>query len=431
MLQEFNDHISARFPDLRETKLLVACSGGLDSMVLSKLLHALNISFDLAHCNFGLRGVESDKDQEFVEALAKEYESQFFHHQFEMDPKSGSIQLEARNLRYNWFDKLLNEHDYDYLLTAHHMDDGLETFLINLARGTGIEGLTGIPERNGQIVRPLLPFSREQLLNYAKKENLTWREDSSNSETKYLRNKIRHKVVPTLKDLNPIFLKSFQVTQHRLRESHEWIENQIKGYQLKLFIKDDNNFKINIKQLKNIVPLETTLYLFFKPYGFTNAVDLLALLEAESGKQLMSRTHRLLKNREHLLLAAIDAPTLDTVEIREDQSSIEKPLRLELRRVEKWESPSKNEIYVDKETLNYPLLIRKWENGDYFYPFGMEGRKKVAKFFKDEKVDILSKEKQWLLCSGNDIVWVVGRRADNRFKVTKATDHIVKITWLE
>ena len=145
----------------------------------------------------------------------------------------------------------------------------------------------------------------------------------------------------------------------------------------------------------------------------------------------MSRTHRLVKNREHLLLAAIEAPTLDTFEIREDQSSIEEPLRLELRRVEKRESPSKNEIYVDKETLNYPLLIRKWENGDYFYPFGMEGRKKVAKFFKDEKVDILSKEKQWLLCSGNDIVWVVGRRADNRFKVTKATDHIVKITWLE
>lgn len=428
MLNEFKEHIFSRFPFLREAKLLLACSGGVDSVVLSSLLHEAKVEFALAHCNFGLRGKESDKDQVFVQELSIKYGCEFFCKQFELDEAAGSIQLTARNLRYDWFHELLDKHGYDYILTAHHLDDSFETFFINLSRGTGIDGLTGIPEQNGKTIRPLLPFARKEILAYAQQEKLQWREDSSNVDTKYLRNKIRHDVVPVFKSLHPTALQNFQKTIYYLRDTQQWINNQIKNSKQKLFIKEFNSLKINIKELKKNAPIETTVYLLFREYGFTNIENLLELFEAESGKELRSESHRLVKNRDHLLLAGLSKPTSDSYEIHEQHSSIKNPIQLTIEEVNKMGGSSNNTIYVDKETLNYPLMIRKWKNGDYFYPFGMKGKKKISKFFKDEKIDILSKEQQWLICSGDNIVWIVGRRADERFKVTSKTTEILKFT---
>ncbi len=431
MLEAFSEHINKNFPHLAESKLLIACSGGVDSIVLTHLLYQRKMEFDLAHCNFGLRGAESDSDQAFTEKLGQQLCVKVYVKQFDLSKQSGSIQLIARDLRYEWFHQLIKEHNYDFLLTAHHTDDSMETFLINLSRGTSIEGLTGIPENSNRTLRPLLPFSKEQILNYAKEQGLHWREDSSNAETKYLRNEIRHEIIPKLKKLHPTFLQNFQNTQEHLQNTQLWVENQIKTIKERLFVKEDNRISISAKELNKIQPLESTLYFLFKNYGFTDTKNLKDLLFAISGKQLVSKTHRLVKNREHLLLEEISEKVIEVFEIRKHEFKIEKPIQIHGYAVNAIEKYSVNTIFVDKETLNYPLLIRKWQNGDYFYPFGMEGKKKVAKFFKDEKIDILSKEKQWLLCSGEKIVWVIGRRADDRFKVTSKTKDIIKFTVTE
>ncbi|WP_343486164.1 tRNA lysidine(34) synthetase TilS [Allomuricauda sp. d1] len=432
MLERFKKHIENKLPFLSKGKILVACSGGLDSVVLAHLCYKLQLEFALAHCNFKLRGDESDGDQQFVEELGKRIDVQVFTRTFDtlgyINKKGGSVQMAARDLRYAWFQELQKNKNFDFLLTAHHADDSLETFLINLSRGAGIDGLSGIPEQNGNIIRPLLPFSRKELLAFAKEQDLQWREDSSNAETKYLRNKIRHEVVPLLKELHPAFLKNFQSTQSHLHQTQVWLEEQIKIIKQKLFIEYDNIIKIKIEELKEIQPITSSLYFLFSEYGFTEIENLKDLLKAPSGKFLASKTHRLVKDRNYLLLSENGEVVSEHHQIGEAQTVVHDPFQMKIETVDTLENPSKNTIYVDKETLNYPLLIRKWQNGDYFYPFGMKRKKKVAKFFKDEKVDILSKEKQWLLCSGDEIVWVIGRRADDRFKVTRETKNILKLT---
>jgi tRNA(Ile)-lysidine synthase len=232
MLTKFQHHIELNFPYLKEKKLLLAVSGGLDSMVLMHLFQELNYSIGIAHCNFQLRGKESDADENFVKLQAEKFQIPIFSTRFETEKFANtnklSIQLAARKLRYDWFYQLLEEENYDYLLTAHHLDDQLETFLINLSRGTGIEGLTGIPATNDKIMRPLLPFSREEILAFAEENSLSWREDSSNASTKYLRNKIRHEVIPILKTLNPNFLPTFENTLEHLNQANALVNDASK-----------------------------------------------------------------------------------------------------------------------------------------------------------------------------------------------------------
>lgn len=426
MLDDFVKHIERNFPFLGESKLILACSGGVDSITLANLLHQSQISFDLAHCNFGLRGAESDGDEAFVRALANQFGCHVFVKSFDMTLKKGSIQLAARNLRYEWFHDLKNSHKYDFILTAHHADDDLETFLINLSRGTGIEGLTGIPFQNEHVLRPMLPFSRNAIAKYAKVSELQWREDSSNAENKYLRNTIRHNIIPTLKELHPMFLRNFKKTQKHLKGISELLIAYQKNIEQKISEKEGEILKINAEELRKTTPLDPVLFLLFKEYGFTEISNLKELLNASSGKQLFSKTHRLIKDRGFLFLERITGNEKKVFCITKQQCEVKIPICLTITKVGAIGEKSTNTIYVDKETLKYPLLIRKWKHGDYFYPFGMKGKKKVAKFFKDEKVDVLSKEKQWLLCSDNQIVWVVGRRADNRFKVTPKTKNILK-----
>ncbi len=401
-------------------------------MVLAHLCKALKFDFALAHCNFSLRGTESDGDEDFVRELASTFEIDVYVKQFDTEQYAEeqrlSVQMAARELRYKWFDELLQSKRYDYVLTAHHADDSLETFLINLSRGTGIEGLSGIPQVNGNVVRPLLPFSRNEIIEYAKSESIQWREDSSNASVKYLRNKIRHEIVPGIKELNPTFLQNFQHTQHHLRQINDLVNNHLNELKSKLFQQRKDKVQIKIAELQKLQPLDAYLYGLFNGYGFSEWSDVKDLLAAESGKQVFSKTHRLIKDRQSLILAKIERKESEAFEIHSDKAIDELPIKISLEDVETFEKQGQNVVFLDKEKLNFPLVLRNWKKGDYFYPFGMKGKKKLSKFFKDEKMDLISKEKQWLLCSGDDIVWIVGRRADERFKVDGSTMKILKIT---
>lgn len=435
MLGNLEKHIASNLPFLKDAKLLIAISGGLDSVVLANLFHKLDFSIALAHCNFQLRGTESDEDESFVKALAKELNVEIFVKKFDTemyaDEQKESIQIAARNLRYEWFQKIATEFQYDYILTAHHTDDALETFLINLSRGTGIDGLTSIPEKNGNIVRPLLPFTRSEIKVYAEANHLQWREDSSNASTKYLRNKIRHDIVPHLKELHPTFLENFQATQAHLGESKIINSYSLSTYRKKL-VKEvsDGNYKIALKKVHESAYPIAYFYELMRSYGFKVRNDLMTLLEGQSGKQLFSENYRLIKDREFLLLQKQDntKEIAEVVLINDSASSIEIPIRLQIEEVTSMTDKSKNVCYVEKELLKFPLIVRKWKNGDYFYPVGMQGKKKLSKYFKDEKYSLIDKENQWLLCNEEDIIWIIGKRSDNRYKLTQPTNTIIKFT---
>ena len=433
MLLNLKNHINSRFPYLEQKKLFLAVSGGLDSMVLLYLFQQLPYEIAVLHCNFQLRGMESFGDQDFIQKYCDQNNIPFFTTQFDTDAFAKdyklSTQVAARELRYNWFYELLETHQFDYVLTAHHADDNLETFIINLSRGTGLEGLIGIPEENDKIIRPLLPFSRDEILQYAKENNIEWREDSSNASNKYLRNKIRHDLVPILKEINPDFLKSFQKTQSYLRESNEMVEDaSIMIYQ-QVAKEEGNEIHFDLVQLKRLPNYKSYLYQWLKEFGFLAWKDIYDLTDSQSGKQILSSEYRLLKNRTTLILSPIsDSDSYEEYVIEENSTEVNFPLKLKLSVVEEITINSNRTIFVDAEKIRFPLLLRKWKERDSFYPFGMKGKsKKVSKLFKDEKLSLIEKENMWILCSDDQIVWVTGIRQDDRFKITDASKKILKI----
>lgn len=434
VLQEFKNHIKTNFPALLQSPLLLACSGGIDSVVLAHLCALSQLDFALAHCNFKLRGAASDADEEFVRELAvklgkKVYVTTFDTNDY-MASNKVSLQIAARELRYQWFNNIRDQDGFLTVLTAHQADDNLETFLINLSRGTGVDGLTGIPAETTSATRPMLPFTRAQILTYATTEKIVWREDSTNAETKYLRNNIRHNIVPLLKELHPTFLKNFENTQKYLQQTAVLADNHIKQVQKELFVHKGDLVEISIPRLQQYLPTKSYIYALLKDFGFTEWEDVLGLLSAVSGKEIHSKTHRLLKDRDVLLLQTRKETPMDSYDIALEGESSKLPIRLQLTEVTAMEEISSDAIYVDKDKLVFPLQLRKKREGDVFYPFGLKGKKKLSKFFKDEKIDVISKEAQWLLCSGDKIVWVVGRRADNRFKIERTTPNILKIKLL-
>lgn len=418
---------------LHGSRLLLAISGGLDSVVMTHLCHQLKLNMSLAHCNFNLRASESDADEDFVLALADDLDLDVFVESFDTASYAKeqriSIQMAARELRYQWFFELAEQLDFDYILTAHHADDNLETFLINLTRGTGLEGLTGIPELSGKIVRPLLPFSREALEAFARKEKIEWREDATNASTKYLRNKLRHDVIPTLKQINPQLLQNFQTTISNLLDSQDLIDSAVVRIQKKVVTVDEDQIRLNVSKLNKLSNPKAYLYHLLKDYNFTAWDDVVNLLTAQSGKQVFSSTHRLLKDRDFLVLCELDAVSKDCpISIENEIHKVITPFgTLTFDEVDTMSDVSKIKIYVDADFLKYPLTIRKWEEGDLFYPLGMKGKKKLSKYFKDEKFSLIDKENAWLLISDNALVWVIGRRPDERFKVTEDTKRIIKI----
>ncbi|UUC44902.1 tRNA lysidine(34) synthetase TilS [Flavobacterium cerinum] len=432
MLQRLQKHLDNDYPFLKGKKLLLAISGGIDSTVLLHLFHALPYEIAVAHCNFSLRGDESDGDERFVSEFCTEQNIRFltirFNTQEYATSRKLSIQLAARELRYNWFQRLIDEEGYDYLLTAHHLDDALETFLINLTRGTGLDGLTGIPGQNGQTLRPLLPFSRVEIENYARDNAINWREDSSNASDKYVRNRLRHQVVPVLKELNPNFLQGFQDTLHHLQQAETLTKDAVDSLYKKVVTEKDGQLSIAIEKLKLVPNYKAYLYQWLKSYGFTAWDDIYNLVEAQSGKQVFSGHYRLLKDRDFLLLSKQKTITDQYLEITENQEVALEQGRIKMYPVTNvTDNGDSRIIFVDKDKLKLPLILRKWKEGDYFYPSGMAGRKKISKYFKDEKFSLIDKENCWLLCSGDEIIWVVGKRADRRFTTEETTNTIIKI----
>ena len=433
MLLKFQNHLASRFPFLENKKLFLAVSGGLDSMVLLHLFNQLPYEIAVLHCNFQLRGLESFGDQDFIQNYCDQNNIPIFTTQFDTEAFAKdyklSTQVAARELRYSWFYELLETKKFDFILTAHHADDNLETFIINLTRGTGLDGLTGIPEQNDKIIRPLLPFSRDEILTYAEENTIQWREDSSNASNKYLRNKIRHDLVPMLKEINPAFLNAFQKTQSYLQESLEMVEDaSIMIYQ-QVAKEEGDDIHFDLKQLKKLPNNRSYLYQWLKEFGFAAWNDIYDLVEGQSGKQVFSESFRLLKNRDTLILSPIsEMSEKEEFQIAANDTEVNFPLKLTLCNVSHITIDSNKAIFVDAAKIQFPLILRKWNKGDVFHPFGMEGRsKKVSKLFKDEKLSLIEKEKIWILSSDNQIVWVIGLRQDDRFRVENTTNNILKI----
>ena len=435
MITNFKNHISNTFPALKGKKILIACSGGLDSVVLSRLFKELNYDISLAHCNFSLRGKESDEDEKFVILLADKLSIPIFNKKFNTKAykikHKLSTQVAARQLRYQWFDEVCTKHSFDYLATAHHLDDDLETFLINLSRGTGLRGLMGIPLINDKIIRPFLNFPRADILHYAKEKNSPWREDSSNQTSDYLRNKLRIEVIPRLKEVDHNLLNGFHQTQKYLNDSMALVNDYMALIKNLVVDETEDGFEIDVLKLQDLPNTNALLYELLAPFGFTAWDDISDLLTAQSGKQIFSESHRILKNRKSLLLVENSfVHNEETYTIKESDTGIDTPINLKIEQVDKTSDYTPSIVYLDLQKLNFPLQLRKWREGDSFYPFGMKGKKKLSKFFKDEKLSLVAKEKTWVLISENHIVWIVGMRSDHRFKVESQTKKILKITVL-
>jgi len=431
----FKTHINQQLQFLEKSKLIIAISGGLDSVVLAHLCHELKLNFALAHCNFNLRGEESNTDEDFVLDLGEQLDVEVFIQNFDTqayaDEYKCSIQMAARELRYDWFAELAEQLQFDYILTAHHADDNLETFLINFTRGTGLNGLTGIPTINDNIVRPLLPFSRDAIEAYAKENNMMWREDSSNVSRKYLRNKLRHQVVPILKEINPQLLDSFKNTLKNLNDTADIVDESLNAVAKRAITNiDDTGITYNISEFKKVNNPKAYLFEMFKDYGFTEWNDVVGLLDAESGKQVLSNSHRLIKHREHLILADLchSDQSEESLLIKETDKSMETPIGiLFLDEADAVIGNSKTTIHVDRNKVIFPLELRPWKEGDYFYPIGMKGKKKISKYLKDEKLSLVEKENTWVLTSENSVLWVIGKRPDERYKVINETKQILRI----
>lgn len=422
----------------KQDRVLLALSGGADSVVLATLLFECGYNFSIAHCNFHLRAEESNRDEEFVTKWAEQHNKELFVQNFDtygyMQEKGISLEMAARELRYSWFENLIKEHGFHCLATAHHADDSVETFFINLLRGTGIAGLHGILPKNDYIVRPLLFANRESIMEFVKENNIEFVEDSTNSETKFLRNKIRHCVIPMLKEISPDFDSIIGKNIERLRDAETVFRSAVEKVKNEIIIREKENVKIPITELQKLNPKGIYLYEILSDYGFNEAVvnNVLMVLDAESGKRFYSKTHCLLKDREFLLIYPIEQEENENdYSIDAEITLITEPFEAKievLRDLNFISVPKKaNVAMLDMDLLSFPLELRHWKQGDYFVPFGMRKKKKLSDFFTSNKYSLLDKERQWLLCSGDEIVWVVGKRIDDRFKISQNTKSVFKI----
>ncbi len=407
-------------------KLILAISGGTDSVALAYLLKQLEYDFTMAHCNFGLRNKESDADEVFVKKLAKKLGVKCFTKSFETlkfaTENKISIQMAARDLRYDWFENLRQKLRFDFILTAHHRDDDMETFFINLLRGTGIKGMLGIPQKKGSIVRPLLFTKKNEIYDFLKKNKIEYQEDSSNKDNKYLRNKIRLQLIPLLEQMNPSFKETLTKEMDYLSGISEVYFARIGSKKEQLLKQEMDYFTISIVELKKLNPLQTYLYELLNPFGFLNVQDICNALEVQPGKQFFSATHRITIDRKQLIIQAIQE--VEKVELQIDESEKEcfSPIHLGFTITENFNIQNDLTIaMLDYDKLEFPLILRKWKKGDFFFPLGMKGKKKLSDFFIDNKISIPEKEQIWVLCSTDEIIWVVGMRISERFKISEKT----------
>lgn len=427
----------AKLP-FEKKRTLLAVSGGMDSVVLVDLFQKAGFRFEIAHCNFGLRGVESDGDEVFVKALAEKYGVKFHGVRFNLSNTKNSIQEEARTLRYTWFEDIRKENKLDYIATAHHADDQVETVLQHFVKGTGIRGLRGMKAKRDLIVRPLLFAFRDEIETYCNEQNLTYRTDSSNTSLKYERNKVRHELIPMLQTLNPNF-KATLIAQLPIYQELEILYNRtIAKERAKLFIPKGEEFHIPILMLIKKENPEVVLYEFLKDFGFnkTQTQLIVQTFDIPSGKRFLSSTHQLIKDRTHFILVPLKEHVQSIITIDENEISNNDSIQFGALRFTFSVLPAVdlNMItencfaYIDYAQLQFPLTIRYKRPGDYFYPFGMKNKKKkVSKFFKDLKLNLAAKEDVLILLSGERIAWVVEHRTDERFKITTSTTKLLQV----
>src|SRR6185437_12021796 len=397
-------------------------------------------AFNVAHCNFNLRGKEADNDEKFVVEFCKKNKIKCFTKAFKTtnyaEKKGISIQMAARELRYTWFNELITEHNFDYLLTAHHANDNIETFFINLLRGSGINGLKAILPKKDRTIRPLLFATRAEIEAYIAENKILYREDSSNREDKYLRNHLRLQVIPALKKINPSFEKTVSTEIEILQQINLILQTEVEKQRKKLLLKDDDAYKINIEKLAKTVASKLMLFELIKDFGFntTQANDVFSSLKGQSGKVFTSNSHTIIKDREFLLVKKNEQEHQLDIFIDENTTSIKSPIKIKIEFIKgnidsipkKDFTPAK--AFIDADKLTFPLVLNKWQTGDKFKPLGMKGFKKVSDFFTAEKATLFDKQNQWILRSNNDIVWLAGKRVDDRFKITTSTKKICVIS---
>jgi tRNA(Ile)-lysidine synthase len=416
--------------------LLVGVSGGIDSVVLIDLLNRAGMAFAVAHCNFQLRGAESDQDERFVRELSESYGKLCFCKTFDTKEYAGengiSIEMAARELRYDWFEEVRRTHHFDWIVVAHHRDDQIETFFLNLARGTGISGLTGMKVVNGKVVRPLLFGSRRDIENHASAHKLQFREDSSNFLTDFQRNKIRKMVLPLMEELNPSFRESIDKTIDHLRETSSIYYQAIeRAKELAVRRRSKGETEILLAELRLLNPLSTYMFELLRPFHFNGEVveEIIKALDGQTGKQFFSPSHRAVLDREAIIIRKLSEEASARFYLDETLSGIDAPVKLSISTQKRTGSFHWNTspmiATLDKDLLQFPLILRKWQKGDYFQPLGMQGMKKLSDFFVDEKFSLPQKEECWILANGEDIVWIVGVRVDNRYKITPETKNIL------
>jgi tRNA(Ile)-lysidine synthase len=426
MINSVKDNIYKNNLFTKKSKILLAVSGGADSIFLLFVLKDLGYDIQIAHCNFNLRDVESDQDEQFVKDIADKYSIRCYVRSFDTlkfaEENKISIQMAARQLRYDWFEELLVENNFSCIATGHHQDDSIETFLINLIRGSGISGLCGIQMINNKIVRPLLSLKRNQIEYFLTKQNIKYRNDSSNSDIKYLRNNIRHQLIPLLKEINPKIQETISNEIDMLNGINNIFKEKVNDIRKSIMIKREELFTIKISDLLNISNLEVILYELLRPFGSFQVKQIINSLRLQSGKQFFSDTHYILIDRECLIISQKKETNNKELKIFRTDHEISKPLYMKLS--ETFDLSIVNDPLFAKFDLNkltFPLLLRKWKNGDKFIPLGMNNFKKVSDFFVDEKYTLNEKKEQWILCSKENIIWIVGKRIDDRYKIASNT----------
>jgi tRNA(Ile)-lysidine synthase len=445
MLQQFKAEIEEELAFLKSINTLIAISGGVDSVVMAQLFKACGIPFVLAHCNFKLRGEESDGDEQFIRNLAKELEVELHVKHFDTElyarQKRISIQMAARDLRYAWFNQLLEKCQCVNIATAHHADDSMETFLINLTRGAGIEGLTGMQQQTGNVVRPLLHFSKEQIKNYAITNEIQFREDSSNASDKYMRNKIRNEIMPLFRSLNPSFDATLLNNMQHLNAVKTFYLHAVEQWRAKAVQEVNDAIEIDVLCLNELadqgIDGELFIHGMLKPYGFNPTVCReihQSILSGNPGKRFFSATHDAILDREKLFVRKqSEAIELPEVMINGNDQNIAFPIELAITAISglNFTVPSESTIAcLDQDRLKFPLRLRKWEEGDKFIPLGMKGQKKVSDYLVDAKVPLHQKETTFVLISGAEIVWLVGHRIANDYRITEQTSTIFRLEML-
>ena len=461
LLQRFKQYIQKENLLQPTDRLLLAVSGGIDSVVLCELCKQAGYHFVIAHCNFQLRGEESDRDEKFVRSLGEKYGvevlvKKFDTKQIAIDEKK-SIETTARDLRYLWFyekiverrpttddrqpkadDRLPTTDDRkptaSFIVTGHHADDNIETVVMNFFRGTGISGIRGMLAKQGKIVRPLLFARRAELEDFVANNQLQYVTDATNFENEYTRNFFRNQIIPLVKESFPEAEKNVLKNIHRFAETEQLYQQAIEQHTKKLLEKKGNEIHIPVLKLLQVKPLHSVLFEIIKPIGFTShqVADAISLLQSETGKYIQSATHRIIKNRNWLIITPIQTTEAQNILIEEEDSKIhfEKGIiQIERRPITSYQSSSVNlTAQLNAAEIKFPLLLRKWKQGDYFYPLGMNKKKKISRFFIDQKLSLSQKENVWVIEMDKKIIWVVGMRIDNRFKITDSTQEFISLT---